>query len=476
MSSLEKKVIDFIRRHDLIKRGSRLLIGVSGGPDSLALLYFFVRRRNDWRLTLSAAHVDHMFRKESLEEMKYVEEICRQWEVPFFGKRIDVPAEVEKRKGNPQDLARQMRYAFFREVMEKNGIETLALAHHGDDQMETMLMRMTRGSSVEAAAGMRAQRDFAGGRIIRPFLCVTKEEIEAYCRKNGLQPVYDPSNEKEIYTRNRFRKHVLPFLKAENRHVHDHFQRLSEFLHEDFDYLETLAKKEMKKIITNNNKERIGIKIPDLLRLPRPLQRRGISIVLGHFRKDGQPSPFSIRHIEAILDLIGGPRPSGELNLPGGLTVTRVYDRCIFHYGFPQETYCFEWNPTEKLALPNGGELYSGRPAKSAALSEKEYFFLDWNNTALPLYVRTRREGDRIRQKGSGGTKKVKEIFIEAKIPIHERNVWPIVTDAAGEILWIPGLKKSSREASGEDGENATVLIYRRNTTTREEKMDESRH
>lgn len=246
MGSFVDKAKKFIVQNELLSKGDRILVGVSGGPDSLALLHFLVSLREEMGLDITACHVDHMFRGEqSFSEMKYVERICSEWEVPFIGERINVPEEIAKTSGNPQSVSRQLRYRFYEGIMKERKIPLLALAHHGDDQMETILMRLTRGSSVGASGGMRVKRCFATGWIIRPFLCMTRSEIEAYIDENQLKPVYDPSNKKDVYTRNRYRKHVLPFLKEENPNAHLHFQQYSEDVHDDDDYLTQLAEKSM---------------------------------------------------------------------------------------------------------------------------------------------------------------------------------------------------------------------------------------
>lgn len=456
----EKKVTEFIKRNHLLNKGTSVLIGVSGGPDSLALLHFFTKIQKEWDLRLMVVHVDHMFRGEqSYHEMKYVEKICQEWDIPFIGKQINVPLELTKKKGGSQVIAREMRYSFFEKIMQEHEIPHLAIAHHGDDQIETMLMRMTRGSNLPAVAGMKAKRPFGNGFVIRPFLCVTKEEIEQYCQKHHLKPVYDPTNFKEIYTRNRFRMHVLPFLKEENHHVHIHFQRLSEFLLEDHEYLMKLALEEINKIIVKKE-DMIELNICDFLQLPLPLQRRGIQIILNYLSKENSPKILSVIHIQAILDLLRKKSATKRLNLPNQLQVIRSYDLCIFKYSFDEPiSYCYEWSQDETVLLPNGDQLVM-KKVKEEEKKGDDIFYVDSSSIPFPLYVRTRQDGDRITQKGTGGTKKVKDIFIDEKIPLHKRDEWPIITDAKGTILWIPLLKKSIFEADKKTGDQIVKLIY----------------
>lgn len=460
MDSFEEKVQKFINRHRLIDKNEHILVGVSGGPDSLALLHYLNTIREEWHLKLTVATVDHMFRGEqSYQEMLYVKSLCSKWNIPFEGTRINIPKEKGKHQESSQALSRKLRYQFFQSVMKKYQIQSLALAHHGDDQIETILMRMTRGTSIKGAAGIQAKRSFGDGYIIRPFLSVTRDEIDTYIQTHKLIPKYDPSNDEDHYTRNRYRKYVVPFLKKENSQVHIHFQRFSEELLQDEEYLLSQAKNLFDKVVTFEKSNQISMSISHFVNEPLPLQRRCIHLILNYLYQGLFPTSLSALHINAILNLIKNIHPSGMVNLPDGLTVYRSYS--IVKFGFQLSKgkgYSFEWNQGENLLLPNGSELMM---TGSVHDCQGNNGFILSKDVKLPLIVRTRQDGDRIQVKGMNGTKKVKSIFIEQKIPIHERDEWPIVTDSEGEILWIPGLKKSKHE-SNELNKGDILLKYKR--------------
>lgn len=470
MGLLEAKVRDFIKRHSIVEENSSILIGVSGGPDSLALLHFLAGIRKEYHLTLRVATIDHMFRgTESFEELKYVEEICEKWDIPFNGQQINVPEEINKQRGNPQTISRKLRYQFYSEVMEKYQIPFLALAHHGDDQMETILMRMTRGSAIGSMAGIHIKRPFGNGQIIRPFLCITKDEIEEYIKKNDLHPVYDPSNKKDIYARNRFRKYVLPFLKKENPHVHKHFQQFSEAISQDDQYLMCLAQEKFEHLVSFQQKDTLTFNIDDFLQIPLPLQRRCIHLILNYLYRDKLVGDLSNIHIQSIIELCLQDTPSSKLNLPDGLTVFRSYNICTFTFNQrSSKTFKMYWNKGETLNLPNGHQLIMKLDEEVLAQGE-QYFLLD-KNTSFPLTVRSRLTGDRMIQKGSGGTKKLKSLFIDCKIPLQLRDEWPIITDQNGNILWVPLLKKSQYEANPLK-EDVIVLQYKLNEHTQEDQI-----
>ncbi|WP_374055376.1 tRNA lysidine(34) synthetase TilS [Rossellomorea sp. FM04394] len=461
---LEHTTKEFIHDRGLIEEGDRIVVAVSGGPDSLALLHFLAANRNEWGIEVIAAHLDHMFRgEESYRELLFVEEFCNSRHIPFYGGRMDVSAEMEKTNRSLQEQARHIRYEFLGNVMEDVSATKLALGHHGDDQVETILMKMTRGASGAGRAGIPFKRPFSTGEIIRPFLSITKKEIESYCERYDLSPRRDPSNHKEDYTRNRFRKKVLPFLKDENPHVHLQFQRFSEELEEDEAFLEELTRIKLNKV-WNSSEDFSSLNIEGFLAMAQPLQRRGINLILNYLYKL-RPSSLSSIHIYDVLGILKGKTPNASLNLPKGLRVTRAYHTCYFHFGelaLTEAPYCHVIEVNETLELQGGYQfrLYSSSSSVEDRTADRIY--LDPDEVTLPLYVRTRKSGDRMKVKGLEGSKKLKTLFIDEKVPVHLRDGWPIVVDTDDHILWVPGMKKSIYDL-GEEQENSLVLQFKSN-------------
>jgi tRNA(Ile)-lysidine synthase len=447
---IEKKVHRFLERQRFNLTGKSIAVGVSGGPDSLALLHFLWSLKENYHLRIVAVHVDHMFRgEESYQEAVFVQEFCEKRSIVFEMKQANVPDYIRKTGKSSQVAGRELRYQFYSEMMKKHDLNYLALGHHGDDQVETILMRLTRGSSGSARAGIPFTRPYEEGEIIRPFLCLTKQELEEYCQKHHLDPRRDPSNEKETYSRNRYRKHVLPFLKKENPHVHDHFQRFSEEMKADDEYLTELTQVKMNKVMETHN-EKVTLDKDAFLTMPIPLQRRGIKLILNYLYGE-QPSSLSAIHIDSIFSMIKNPHPSGSLDFPNGLKVIRSYGKCYFQL-HPSESkpFQFQVNGPGLVELPGGGiikaEYYSEAANESQGV---ETFLVDTGLTGLPLIIRSRQAGDRMTVKGMAGTKKIKDIFIDEKIPKFMRDMWPVITDREGTILWLPGLKKSSHSTKG---------------------------
>ncbi|WP_064090882.1 tRNA lysidine(34) synthetase TilS [Rossellomorea aquimaris] len=456
---LESSTKEFIQSHELIQKGDVLVVAVSGGPDSLALLHFLHANRRVWEIELVAAHLDHMFRgEESLNELLFVKGFCERLDIPFFGERIDVSQVMKESNGGLQKIARDVRYTFLNKIMIEVSANKLVLGHHGDDQIETILMKLTRGANGVSRAGIPLIREFSPGKIIRPFLSVTKEDIEKYCEEYNLSPRRDPSNEKEDYTRNRFRKAVVPFLKEENPLVHKQFQQFSEELIEDEGYLEELTRQKLNKV-WNKSKDFSTLDIKGFLTMAQPLQRRGINLILNYLYKLRPPSLSSI-HIYDVLGILRGKTPNASLDLPSGLKVTRAYHTCYFHFGeleCIQSPYCYELNVHETLELSNGYQFDFYPAPVNKEDCNGQYVYLHEDHIALPLSIRTRKPGDRIKLKGFEGSKKLKSLFIDEKIPVHLRDQWPIVVDAEERILWVPGIKKSIYDL-GEAKEKSLVL------------------
>ncbi|MFO1441908.1 tRNA lysidine(34) synthetase TilS [Bacillus sp. Bva_UNVM-123] len=458
---LDDKVRVFLKQKGIKLNQLKLLVGVSGGPDSLALLHYLWCKSQENHLSIIAVHVDHMFRgEESFAESQFVKEFCREKDIPFEMTQIDVPAYIKESGKSVQVASRECRYAFFEEMMVKYNADFLALGHHGDDQVETILMRLTRGSSGDARGGISFMRPFGKGKIIRPFLCVSRQEIEDYCIAEGLEPRRDPSNEKGIYSRNRFRKEIMPFLKKENPQVHEHFQRFSEEIKDDEAFLLELTVEKMNMVIEKKSAEEIVLNINGFLVIPMPLQRRGIQLILNYLYKK-KPSSLSVLHIEHLISLMNSPHPSGSLNFPNGLNIVRSYEKCSFFFHRQAvQTYRFELAKQGKIELQNGWTMIMEFTNSSNYRSSAHTLLLNREEVSLPLVIRTRQEGDRMSLQGMEGTKKVKDIFIDRKVPLLERKEWPIVTDSKGQILWVPGLKKFNHTVRQKSNSSYILLTY----------------
>ncbi|WP_226585893.1 tRNA lysidine(34) synthetase TilS [Halobacillus litoralis] len=445
---MDQTVHSFISKHGLIQPHQVLLVAVSGGPDSIALLHFLKSLRRQIPLRIIALSVDHGLRgEESKEDLRFVKKTCKQWEVEFLGTSVDVKSYKESTGKGTQEAARDLRYQFFSKMMYVYGGDALVLGHHGDDQAETVLMQMTRSARPEAVHGMPVQRSFADGKIIRPFLCVSKDQIFAYLEKHRIEVRMDPSNNETDYTRNAFRHHVLPFMKEQNPKFHQHMQAWSERVEEERVYINEQAQNVLKEVHFSKDVEKFAhFSIQTFKTFPLALQRTAFHLILNYLYVK-QNEDISYIHEEMFMNLLDEEKPNASLDFPQGLKIKRAYDKVTFTFAEDKEADTFHqlFHVGEAVELPDGSRLES---QWSCSYEEDPYVYVcDENHVKLPLILRTRQKGDRIRVRGMNGSKKVKDIFIDQKIPAHLRDMWPIVTDQTGKILWVVGLKKGGDPA-----------------------------
>jgi tRNA(Ile)-lysidine synthetase, N-terminal domain/tRNA(Ile)-lysidine synthetase, C-terminal domain len=444
----EEQVTRFIERHRLIRRGMRLVVGVSGGADSMALLCFLCNKRAIWDLKLAVCSVDHGLRgAASVQDVRYVSDYCREHDVAFYPKTADVTGYCRTHHVGIEAGARSLRYQAFSEVMHLFRADALALAHHGDDQIETMLMRATRGSAGPARAGIPVRRPFAGGWLIRPFLSQTRQDLMDYCDRNGIHPRVDVTNRSDSHTRNRFRKIVLPFLKQENPAVHLKFQYESERIAEDERFLGELSKEALETVILQKESGLVKLSTSALLSVSLPLQRRMIHLILNYLYTNRQITPLhQTIHIENFMKLIRSERASGEISFPGGLSARKSYTFCVV--GFLSQSTGPEYDRLIRMpgttAFPRGNVTVRPVPADlRGAATKPDCLIFDPDETALPLRVRNWRAGDRIRPNGSAHVQKIGRIFINEKVARDQRAGWPVIVDGTGRIIWLPLLRRA---------------------------------
>ncbi len=451
---LFKKFEQIIKRKNRFNQGERILVGVSGGVDSLCLLDILWRLSEEQEWTLFAAHLNHQFRgDEAKEDALYVERFCKERNIPCEIGEINVPELIMQTQGNPQSVARDARYSFFRQVAERWNIDKLALAHHANDQAETVLMRILRGTGIEGLAGIPRERNEISFTIVRPFLSIYKEELEAYCRQEGIIPRLDSSNLKRSYHRNFIRLEVIPWLEDRvNPSLQDSLNQLSDIAHFENNYIEEIVNISLNQIIKFKQDKKIIIKGRLFLEFHLALQRRMIKLIFNYLVKDHVNVGFI--HINQICEWIKEGRTSSQLELPCGVRVRKEYDDIIFtlevlkgmqgnFYSYiievPGRTYIKEINAWISVNVED-------QPTDSSPPHGITAVF-DYDEILGSLTLRSRRNGDRMSILGMEGSKKVKDILIDQKIPQRIRDRIPILSDDKG-ILWIPGVKRSNRAKS----------------------------
>lgn len=253
---IKEKVEKTILKYDLIENGDKIMLGVSGGPDSMCMLNILKDLQNTNLKKLNyeiiVAHVNHMIREEAIEDEKYVEEYCKKNNIEFYSKSIDIPKIVNTKKIGEEEAGRIARYEFFDELLEKTKANKIAIAHNKNDRVETVLMNELRGSGLSGLKGIEPRR----GKYIRPLIEIEREEIEKYCEENKLEPRIDKTNFENIHTRNKLRNCLIPYIKKEfNPNIIETINRLSEIVTEQEKYIDEIVREKYKEI---NIKERIN--------------------------------------------------------------------------------------------------------------------------------------------------------------------------------------------------------------------------
>lgn len=426
---------------NLIKKeltNKTVVVAISGGPDSMVLLDLLVKQGN---INIICAHVNHNLRVESNQEEKDVEKYCNEHNVLFEYMKID-----NYNNTNFHSDARNIRYKFFENLLKKYNSKYLLTAHHGDDLIETILMRITRGSSLKGYSGFKEKSKVNDYYILRPLIYYTKEDIINYAKCNNILYALDKSNEKDVYTRNRYRKYILPYLKKEDNNVHLKFKKFSETMSQYNEYFDNIIDVKLKELYVENK-----LIISDFQKEEVLIQRMIINKIFEIIYKQDLHKITDI-HTNEILKLINNKNPNVSINLPNNLKAIKSYNLFYIEKNKIMEDYILELKT--EVTLENGKKI---KIIKDDNDNSNNTIRLDSCEITMPIYVRNKKHGDKIKIKGLNGSKKLKDVFINEKIDKNERQNYPVVVDAIGNILWIPGIKKSIFDKKNK--ENCDIII-----------------
>ena len=450
--SPEARVLAFIQKEALVLPGQKLVVAVSGGPDSVCLLYMLAELQPRLNISLHVAHLDHGLRgAASRADARYVAGLARRLGLPATIEARDVKAYGRKHKLSPEEAAREVRYAFLAEVAEAVGAEHVAVGHTAADHVETVLMHLIRGSGLGGLRGLRPLTQRACGghviTIIRPLLALGRDETAAFCRRRHLRPRSDASNLSTDPLRNRVRLSLLPELRRYNPRIEDALTRTARLAADDLDFIEA----EASKLWAGVAREEGGGVVLDrqkLAGLPPALQRHLLRLAIAS--RLGDLKDIEAGHIEDLLDAL--EKPAGKvIGLPGGLSFMVEHDRFLLAGNaatacpFPPLAGEAMLNVPGRTRLP-GWEVEAVFSSFDGTVSSTDGFTatLDHDLTGDRLSVRPRRPGDRFQPLGLGGTKELTEFMIDAGIPRAWRNRIPIVS-SPGQIVWVVGWRIDGR-------------------------------
>ena len=415
-----------------------VVCAVSGGPDSMCLMNILVKLKEVYHFNIVCAHVNHNLRVESNDEEVLVKNYCQDNGVIF---------EYMKITQYGDDNFHNLRYNFFEQLIKKYNAKYLFTAHHGDDLMETVLMRIVRGSTIKGYGGFSIISNKGEYKVVRPLITVTKQQILDYNHQNNIPFAIDQSNLKDVYTRNRYRKYLLPRLKDENKNVHLKFYDFSEYMIEAGKYFESLAQRVCKQIYINNK-----LNISEFKKYDHIIQVYIIFYIL-QLNYNNKIYQINKKHVDSIIELIYNKNVNSYISLPSKKVVKAYNNLYISDMAVDRGLNVIL---DHSLSLPNNKCINF---VKNTDLTDNNVIYLNSADLHLPLYVRYRKDGDRMKVKNMKNYKKINDIFIDAKIAKQDRDSWPVVCDSNDEIIWLPGLKKSHFD-SQKSGKYDIILKY----------------
>jgi len=400
-----------------------IAIGVSTGCDSMALFHYLINNSNK---KIICIHINHNVRKESKKEEEFLRTFCENNNIIFETTKL-----TDYKENNFENEARKKRYAFYEKILKKYNTKYLFLAHHGDDLIETVLMKIIRGSNLEGYAGLKKINKMNNYYIIRPLLTYTKEDIISYCKYHNITYFDDITNTNTNYTRNRYRKSILPFLKSEDKNVHIKFLKYSETLLEYQNYINEITKEYVDNIYINKS-----INLNDFKKINKFIQKNILYYILNN-EYNNKVNIVKEKHINSIIDIIYNNKPNLSLNLPKNKIIIKSYNKLFIKDNIINENYCIKLNNYNEI-----GNIVI-KIVKNETKDGNDICRLNKKDVSLPLYIRNKKNGDTIILKGLNKKKKISDIFIENKVPKEIRNSYPVLVDNNDNILWIPNIKKS---------------------------------
>lgn len=448
-----------VARYGMLQQGDTVLVGLSGGPDSVTLLHLLCRVREKFGLALHAVYVNHNLRPDEVPgEISLCEETCLSLRVNFILKAADVSGYSRQHGMNKQEAARELRYLAFEEAAASAGASRIALAHNADDQAETIFMRLIRGAGPRGLAGIPPKR----GRIIRPLITTPRASIEEFLENEKIPFVVDSSNLKDDYLRNRFRLSLMPELKKLNPNLLETLTATSSILQEEEGYFEILVTKTLMKLISRKTDRRIELFLSPLETLDTVLLRRVLRRAI-----DGTEGLRGIGflHIGEMIGLIKKGRPGDRIYLPKGIRVIKEYAVLTITSEEPVKIADYLLRPGDEVAVAGAGavlrasiEDQTGEEPPGDPGDGKTSVLLDADLITFPLTIRARSRGDFFYPHGFGKRKKLQDYFVDEKVPRDERDRIPVLL-SGGDIVWVAGYRSDDRFRPSADTKKYLRLV-----------------
>ncbi|MGI6500997.1 MAG: tRNA lysidine(34) synthetase TilS [Anaerostipes sp.] len=436
------KVKKYVKEEHMIQEGDSIVIGVSGGADSICLLLFLCAVKPVFQLNLQVVHINHQLREAAKEEEDYVVSLCRQLMIPCSVKRIDVLSYAQREKMSCEEAARELRYKEFYQWINEKDFDKIAVAHHMNDQAETFLFRVARGTGYAGMQGMKPVQD----QIIRPLLCLKKQEITSYLESRGITWMEDESNQDNAFARNLIRNEVIPSLCKVNNMAVEHIYQATEDMRELEAFAGRILEEKYKQYVKENNTGR-QLSINGFQEESEFVQKHVIKRMIE--REAGKKKDIGKIHVDSVLTLLR--KPTGKkVSLPYHLQGERLYD------GIQISSDNLDLKDSEQNHL---GELLINetiiqKPGKRDCIQ-----IIDYDKIENEVQLRYRREGDFFVFDQEGHRKSLHRFFIDQKVPKDQRNQIPLVADG-NHIIWIIGMRVSEYYKITKDTKRQVVFEY----------------
>lgn len=453
---MKDKVLQTIRDNSMFDIGDKVIVAVSGGADSMSLLNILYEVKNQLKITIAVAHINHCLRgKDSDEDEAFVEDFCIKNNIEVYIKKVDINKVAEELGISTESAGREARYTFFNFIKDKINAQKIALAHNANDQAETLLMHIMRGSGMEGLTGIKPVRD---NLYVRPLINIKREEIEQYCTTNRIKYRTDKTNFENIYARNKVRLELVPYIKKNfNNDIVSTLSRLADTIRKDNEYLDSLAEKKYKSYCENDKGKVIIYKrifLEEEAILTRIIRRAILEV-------KGDLNNLEKVHIYDIID-IQKNNTGKKVSLPGNLQAYNNYGDIII-YGNNKNEICKNIYEGSYI-LQNDNNNIDSLGIKIQLRNIKRKEITEFKTNGLMKYfdadkirdiviLRFRREGDRFTPIGMTGSKKLKDLFIDLKIPKEERDKIPLIC-FGNEISWVVGYQISNKFKVSDETKN----------------------
>ena len=439
-----KKVIKTIERYKLLNKEDRVVAAVSGGPDSTALLVALAQIASLLDFSIIVAHFNHGLRgAKSDEDEKYSQELAKKMGLIFVSGKMD--QKLRQKGESPEDFYRQQRYQFLNKVAEDYNAQKIALGHNIQDQAETVLLNLLRGSGLGGLKGILPMRE---GKFIRPLIEVSRPEIIAFLSEAGISYCQDSSNESKIYLRNKIRSELIPYLKEKfNPRIEENLVQMAEILRQDDDYIRNSVQEAMKSTYIQNHPNRISLNIEYIKGLAPAIRSRLFKKILESLNPE--KNGFSFSNIKALERLAQVTESGKRISLPLGIEAKREYDSLILERDkicLKQVDYEYPVNIPGIIHVKETNRTISIEKTFRDKIDQhnKNKVYLDLDKIQQPVILRNRRDGDRFQPLGMKGRQKIKSLFINQKIPRNKRNEIMLLVDQ-NSVIWIENIHLSER-------------------------------